>query len=166
MIISVHVADVGVRGVLAALRMSPRPGSRPGLRCGAMMLTAPLSGSLLSRPDPHRVGLLTFWDNDDALDAFLAEDPVAARLADGWHARLAPTRVVGDWPGLSDDPPFGPTDGPAITVTLGRLRCGQTPRFLRASARAEAQALAAPGFVWGVALARPPMVATCSVWRD
>lgn len=163
-IASVHIADVGVRAALAAVRKPPR--SRPGLRYGAALLSAPLSGALLARPDLGRIAFLGFWDDDDALDAFLADDPIADRLAGGWHARLSPVRVSGEWPGLSTDVTDGRTEGPAVTVTLGHLRPSQAVRFLRASARAEAAVLDAPGFVWGTALGRPPLVATCSLWED
>ena len=166
MIGSVHLADVGVGNALAALRTTLRPGSRPGLRYGALMLAAPLSGSLLPRPNPGRIGLLAFWDDDEALDNFLAEDPVATRFAQGWHVRLEPIRHTGDWPGLSEQPAHGHTSGPAVTVTLGRLRLPGAARFLRASARTQAQVLAAPGLLWGTGLSRPPVVATCSLWRS
>jgi hypothetical protein len=40
------------------------------------------------------------------------------------------------------------------------------PRFLRASARAEAAVLAAPGLTWATGIARvPKIVATCSLWE-
>lgn len=163
MIASVHIADMDVGAALAALRSSP---TAAGLRFGTTMSCAPLSGALLSRPTPRRVGFLAFWDGDDAIDAFLADDPTAARFRDGWHVRLDPVRVSGAWPGVPEDAGPGRTDGPAVTVTLGRLRMSQALRFLRASARAEARALTAPGFVWGTGMAKPPLVATCSLWQD
>jgi hypothetical protein len=51
-----------------------------------------------------------------------------------------------------------------MALTLGRLRLGQTIRFLRASRPAERAATNADGFIWGTAAARPPFVATISVW--
>src|SRR6185437_3741904 len=38
--------------------------------------------------------------------------------------------------------------------------------FFRASAKAEARAVVAPGLIWGTALARPPFVSTCSLWES
>ena len=38
-------------------------------------------------------------------------------------------------------------------------------RFLRASARAEGAAVEAAGLIWATGLARPPFVATCSLWQ-
>jgi hypothetical protein len=51
-------------------------------------------------------------------------------------------------------------------LTLGRLRLTQAPRFIRTSARAEARVVEAPGMIWGTGMARPPFVATCSLWSS
>ncbi len=51
-------------------------------------------------------------------------------------------------------------------LTLGRLRLTQLPRFLRTSAVAEGRAIEAPGMIWATGLARPPFVATCSLWES
>lgn len=166
MIASLQLADVGRGRALTALRTRPDPGSVPGLRWAAPMITAPLTRSIVIRPNRRRIGLLAFWDNEQALDAFLSSAAAASIPSGGWQVRLAPVRATGDWPGLTDEPVSGPIDGPAVTVTLGRLRLSQTGRFLRASARAQGAALDAPGLVWGTLLARPPLVATCTVWQS
>jgi hypothetical protein len=167
MIASVHVADVGPRRALPALLRPPRPGAVPGLRSADVGLTAPLSASVLSAPQVGRLGLVAFWDDDDALDRFLEEHPLAAALAPGWRVRLAPLRLWGAWPGVPDDLPRAravTSDGPAAVLTLGRLRLSRAPRFFRTSARAEGRVVEAPGLVWSTGLARPPFVATCSLW--
>src|SRR5438309_11714444 len=97
---SVHVADVGVRSALTLTRKSPAPGSIAGLRNAEVAIAAPLGGSVLPRPQLGRAALIGFWDDDEALDRFLAEHPLAARFASGWHVRLAPLRAHGTWPGL------------------------------------------------------------------
>lgn len=168
MITSVHLADVGARSGLAMMRHAPRPDATTGLRHANLGLAAPLSGRLRPAPNPGRVGLVAFWDDDDALDRFLADDAFAARLAGGWHVRLAPLRASGSWPGLPDDVPTARTvehDGPAAVLTLGRLRPSQAVRFLRTSAKAEARVVDAPGLTWATGLGRPPFVATCSLWQ-
>ena len=98
MIASVHLSDVGVRSALRVLRRAPRPTSTPGLRHANVALTAPLSGAVLPSPAFSRVGLIAFWDDDDALDGFLSDHPTAATLAGGWHVRLDPLRASGSWP--------------------------------------------------------------------
>jgi len=124
---------------------------------------------VLPAPDIGRVGLVALWDDDAALDRFLADHPTAAALAGGWRVRLDPLRAWGTWPGLPGDVPSERNvthHGPATVLTLGRLRPSQAIRFFRASAKAEAAALAAPGLIWATGLARPPFVATCSLWQD
>jgi hypothetical protein len=100
----------------------------------------------------------------------LADAPQARRLAGGWHVRLRPLRAFGSWRELTDLPahaePHDPAE-PVAVLTLGRLRLGRLVPFLRASARAEGQAVRDPAMLAGTALARPPrLVCTFSVWRS
>jgi hypothetical protein len=167
-IASVHIADVGARSALSILRKPPDPGAINGLRHADVGLAAPLRGSVRPSPDLGRIGLVAFWDDDDALDGFLAGDPTAARLAHGWQVRLEPLRAFGSWPGLPDDVPTARAtdhEGPAAVLTLGRLRLTQAVRFLRTSAKAEAAVIDAPGLTWATGFGRPPFVATCSLWQ-
>jgi hypothetical protein len=169
MIASVHVANIGARSALSVVRRAPRAGEVDGLRHADVAFTAPLSASLLGCPDLGRVALVAFWDDDAALDRFLAGHPMAAKLAGGWHLRLEPLRAYGSWPGLPSDTPTGRVtdhEGPVAALTLGRLRSTQALRFLRTSAKAEARALGAPGLIWATGLARPPFVSTCSLWES
>ncbi len=169
MLASVHVADVGARHSLGILRTSPKPANVPGLRSAFTAGAAQLGPAFLPHPDLARVGLIAFWDDDAALDRFLAEDPLAAKLASGWHLRMAPLRAHGTWPGLDADvPPGRSTDheGPAAVLTLGRLRMTQLVRFLRTTAKAEGSVVGAPGLIWASGFAKPPLVATCSLWEN
>ncbi len=169
MIASVHIADVGVRRAASVLRSAPRPASVSGLRHANVALAAPLTPRVLRKPDFGRVALVAFWDDDDALDRFLLDNPVATALSSGWRLRLQPLRAFGAWPGLPPDTPTGRTtehQGVSAVLTLGRLRLGQSVRFLRTSAGAEARALGAPGLIWATGLGRPPFVATCSLWES
>ena len=166
---SVHIADVGAAAAVTMLRKAPTAASIPGLRHANVAVAAPLRASNVSAPQFRRVALIAFWDDEGALERFLGEHPISATLAGGWHVRLEPLRAWGSWPGLPSDVPTARTvayDGPAVVLTLGRLRITQAVRFLRTSARAERAARAAPGMQWGTALARPPFVATCSLWEN
>ena len=169
MLASVHVADVRIPAALRFVLRPPRAGSVRGLRHADVAICAPLSGSVGPPRQLGRVGLVAFWDDEPALDAFLAAHRSAAALADGWHARLEPLRRHGSWPGVDDAVPTARAteyDGPAIVLTLARLRLSEAPRFLRTSARAEGRVLTAPGMVWATGMARPPFVATCSLWES
>ena len=140
------------------------------MRYARVATIAPLGGGLLPRPRIDRVGLIAAWEDDAAIDGFLASHPLARQLAHGWHVRLEPTRIYGAWPGLSgivareqamDDAE------PAAVLTLGRLRPSQTMRFLRASATAESLALRDPSLLASTGLARlPALVATFSLWQS
>src|SRR5688500_8773115 len=168
-VVSVHIADVGVGTALRVLARRPRPGSIDGLRQAEVGTAAPLSGSRRQPPQLGRVALIGFWDDDDAVEAFVRDHPLAERLRGGWHARLEPLRRHGSWPGLPDELTTSrhtDYDGPAVVLTLGRLRLRRAVAFLRASAGAEAAAVVAPGARWATALARPPFVATCSLWES
>jgi hypothetical protein len=111
--------------------------------------------------------LIAFWDDDDAIDRFLTEDPRAAVFADGCQVRLEPLRIYGAWPGMDADVPTErnvPHDGPVAVLTLARFRWRRAPGFFRTSVKAEAAALTADGMIWGTAMAKPPFVATYSLW--
>ncbi len=169
MIASVHIADFGPGSALGVLRKQPKPGSVPGLRQGNLALAAALSKSTLPPLRIGRVGFVAFWDDDRAIDAFVADHPLGRRLAGGWEIRLEALRMYGSWPGVpSDIPPSRRTDydGPAAVVTLGRLKLPQAARFLRTSAKAEGAVLQADGLVWATGLARPPFFSTCSLWES
>ena len=170
MIASVHIADVGARSALAIARKAPAPGSIAGLRNAGVGLAAPLRSAFLPSVQFGRVALIAFWDDDAALDRFLAQHPLAAKLASGWHLRLAPLRAYGSWPGLPDSVPSQRNvdhEGPVAVVTMGRLMPSQAIRFLRTSAKAEGSVLNARGLVWATGFARPPsFVATCSLWES
>jgi hypothetical protein len=170
MIVSLHLADLNKRSAFRLTRTRLDPAMVQGLRYAEITTAAPLSGRLLPRPNLGRVGLLAGWDDEPALEAFLADHPLAARLAHGWHVRLEPTRVSGTWPQLPGLPATEvPMDDmePAAVLTLGHLKLSQTLRFLRASAAAEGLAVRQPALLASTGLARPPrLVATFSLWRS
>jgi len=170
MIVSVHIADVGARGVPRTLRGRPSPARVPGLRYAETAVTAPLGPRLLPTPSSGGVGLIASWEDDAALDAFEAGHPLAKRFAGGWRARLRPLRVYGEWPEMAGLPekelPVEDSE-PVAVLTLGRLRLTRVVPFLRASAAAEGEVLEAPGSLATIGLARPPrFVATFSLWRS
>jgi hypothetical protein len=170
MIVSVHLADVGPRAALAALRRPPRRDGVPGLTYAETVTTAPLGGGLLPSPSPGRVGMIAAWDDDEALDAFDRDHPLAATFAGGWEVRMQPLRVSGHWPEMPDLPaqPLPIDDEePVIALTLGRLRLRRALPFLRSAAPAEADAVEDAALLASTGLARPPhLVSTFSIWRS
>lgn len=167
MIATVQLADLGPAGTVRALMRRPKPSDTRGLRMAEVAVFAPLA---LSGPPPiRRAGLIAFWNDDDAFDRFLDDDPVGQRYSGGFQARLRPLRAHGSWPGLPADVSTSRAvqhDGPVVVLTLGRLRISQAVRFLRTSRPAERAAAAHDGMIWGSAAARPPFVATVSIWQN
>jgi hypothetical protein len=169
-IVSVHLADVGLPAAPAVLRKPPRPDAVPGLTYAETTIAAPLGGRLLPSPRLGRVGLVAAWDDDGALDEFSRSHPLAERLAGGWQVRLQPLRVFGSWAEMPGLPTVElPVDDrePVAVLTLGRLRLNRALPFLRSSALAEAAAVADPAMLASTGLARPPhLFSTFSLWRS
>ncbi len=169
MIASFHLADVGRLAGPRLLLRRLGPGAVPGMHYGVLTVASPLSDKRLPRPDPGRVALIAAWEDDDALEHFLAGDPLAKALRDGWRTRLKPTHVFGEWAPLAglvgDEPPMADEE-PAAALTIGRLRITQAARFLKAGAAAERLAVQDSSMLRGTGLARAPaLVATFSLWR-
>ena len=168
-VVSVHIADVGPTAALRLMLARNPVAGLAGLRHADLGLAAPLRGADRAPPQPGRVALLGFWDDDAAIDGFESTHAVASTLGGGWSARLTPLRRYGSWPGVDDELDSarhtGHT-GPCVVLTLGRLHWSRAVAFFRASSRAESAASAAPGLLWGTGLARPPFVATCSLWSS
>jgi hypothetical protein len=169
-IASFHLADVGTRTSGGMLRRGLAPDEVAGLRYAVLAGAAQLGGRLLPSPTPGRVGLIAFWEHEEALERFLDGHPLAKRLAGGWQVALQPTRVSGAWSplaGLLSEEEAMDEHEPAAVLTLGRLRLTHTLRFLRASAAAEELLLREPALLAATGLARPPaLVATFSLWRS
>jgi hypothetical protein len=169
-IVSVHLAEPGWRRTLALLRHRPNPADVPGLTYAELALGTPLRSGPVPRPGPGRIGLIAAWEDDKALDAFLATHPLAERLAGGWHARLTPLRTFGSWAGMPGLPKRElpvEDEEPVAVLTLGRPRVGRAVPFLKSSAPAERAAVDDPAVLASTALARPPyFVSTFSLWRS
>jgi hypothetical protein len=169
MLASVHIADVGPRRALPVLTKRLQGISEPGLRHANLGIGARLGGSPLTKPNPGRIGLVAMWDDDESVDRFVAESPLAQAFAGGWSVRLQPLRAWGSWPGLDEDVPKARNvehDGPVAVLTMGRTRTSRLASFLRNSMKAEAHLADAPGFIWATALVRPPFFSTCSLWES
>jgi hypothetical protein len=171
MIVSVHIADVSLTGMLGALRNSPRPDQVPGLRYARTTITAAQGGTRRPPIYPRRFGLIASWDDDGALDDFMRSGhSLASPLVAGWHVRLKPIRVSGTWreiPGLPDKPLPVEDEEPIAVLTLGRLRLQRARPFLRSAGPAEKEVIVEPALLASIGLARPPhLVSTFSLWRS
>jgi hypothetical protein len=170
-IASVHLAASGSRHTVGALRATPDPAAVAGLTYAETVLPAPLGPALLPKPTLAEVGLIASWEDDEHLDAFLADAALAGPFAAGWHVRMRAVRVFGAWPampGLPTETTAVDDDEPVVVLTLGRPRLRTILPFLRSSAGAEGALAGAPGLLASTGLARPPLrlVSTLSIWES
>lgn len=166
---TVHIADCGVRALPRLRRAAPKARSSPGLRYSLLAVPAPLATGA-PRPQVGRFAHLAFWDDADAAARAFAGTAFDDGF-EGLRLDLEPVRSIGSWPGIPSTLPTAPLavhEGPAVVITIGRLRMLQAPRFFIASARAENHIVASPGLTWATGMAAPERrtVATVSWWHD
>lgn len=174
MIVSVHLADVGVLNAQQMLLRRLDHAKVAGMTYAEVVFAATLgerAPNSIPRPLLGRIGLIAAWEDGAALDRFLANHPFAERLAGGWHTRLQPLHCFGSWSRLPDLPtgtlPLEEGE-PVAALTLGRLRLTRTREFLRSAAPAERDAAQNPAVlaVTGFGRLTPPrLVSTFSIWR-
>jgi hypothetical protein len=170
MIATVDIVDLGAPGTVRSLvRRTPTSDDVSGLRWASAAAIAPLAAT--RPPNLRRAALFAFWDDDPKAKDFAERHPVGRRFAtaEGLHVAMRPIRAYGSWPGLDPDidgDRDAAHEGPVVVLTMGRLRISQVVRFLRTSRAAERAALESDGMRWGTAAARPPFVATISIWDD
>jgi hypothetical protein len=131
--------------------------------------------------DLRRWALFAVWEDEDALGAFLARSPVAARWRDlareAYHVRLAPLRAHGAWGGSNplaladgdagDRPAPAAGSEPVAILTRAAIRARRLVPFYRAVPPPNESLLAQPGLLSAVAMGEWPVArqATFSLWR-
>jgi len=166
-VVSVHIADVGLPKSLGLIR-HPCPSSIPGLTQANAGIAATF-GTTPARPSPRRVGLISFWEDQVALEQFEATHPLAAKLGGGLVVHARPLRIHGAWLGVGDDVPKQRNvehHGPVLVLTLAKTKFSRLVPFLRASQPAEKAVVKAPGNVFSSAVLRPPFISSVSLWES
>lgn len=192
-VISLHLADHDWKSTLR--RRAPRGGVIPGLRSSWAMTAAPFTGKSVPRLQLERGGLLSFWEDLDALKDFNEWHPASVPFRQGVVFTFNPRWASGAWPGLSaprlsqplpqrspeglrsvtplssdsTDAAEPPREVAGLTaaLTLGVPRIRRLAEFSRRNVQVERQLLKAPGFVWGTGLASMSgRLVTVSLWRS
>jgi hypothetical protein len=132
------------------------------------------SGSNTARgADLSRSALFAVWDDDDHLDRFLTDSPIARRWSgadESWHVRLRAIGGHGTWKGFDplDGLDTGSADGTVAIITRANVRRRAWKAFGAASALVDAELHRAPGLIDVVGVGETPIgsLATFSLWES
>lgn len=169
---SLHLASASPVVTAGALVRPPRAAAVPGLHHAECLAAMQLGAPTLSprRMQLRRLVVFAEWEDDAAIDRFLAEHRLGRQLAHGWHARLQFLRRWGHLAEFADLPERADRwddDEPVVAVTLARTKLPELPRFVRWGKPVERLVRDHPGTTLALAAMRPPRtVSTISVWRS
>jgi len=172
MLFSAHVVETGP--LKALRRKTPQAVDVAGLLSARTGICAPFRKGLIPRPQLAREVMVSCWDDEDALEAFLADHPTGAAFRDGWEMRMELFRAVGVWPGLDAAPiqlaaaAGEQGDGPTVAITIGNAYLRTVVPFLRVNNGLEEQFLESSTAVWGSGFTNLSqlLVGTLSVWES
>jgi hypothetical protein len=172
MIFSFHLAKTSILSTLCCLLWPPKRATVPGLVRAECMTRMTLGAGIFSpaRAQFRHFVMFASWDNEEALERFLAETKLGRNLARGWHLRLSFLRRWGhvtEFAGLPALAEAHDEASPVVAVTLARMRLTRVPRFIRWGRPVERLVRDHPEKTIALAAIRlPNTVSTFSVWRN
>ncbi|MEX2382055.1 MAG: hypothetical protein WD490_06715 [Opitutales bacterium] len=171
-IFSYHLVKTAPVTTLGAVFHRPMRRGIAGLCHAECMAAMTLGAPILSpaRMQLQNLAVFASWENEEALNEFLAATKLGCKLAEGWHVRLKFLRQWGEFSGFRDLPGNVADADPAqpiVAVTLARLKLPQLLRFIHWGKPVEEQVRDHPGTILAMAAIRPPRTfSTFSVWRS
>ncbi len=131
-----HLARTSLVTTAKAFLRPPTSATVPGLQHAECLTTMQLGARVLSpqRLQLTRLAMFAAWDNEEAIDDFLARPGLGAAFADGWHVRMEFLRRWGhitEFDGLPISTGATDPDLPVVAVTLARLKHSQLFRFIK-----------------------------------
>ena len=123
--------------------------------------------------DLARSAVFAVWEDERALDAFMATSRLAARwhtAQESWHVRLRSVGGHGRWRGIDplDGMEQGSSDGAIAIITRADVHRHSWKAFGAASTIVDAELHAAPGLLDVVGIGEAPVgrLATFSLWES
>ncbi len=171
-VFSYHLVKTTYFSALKAILFPPRRKNTPGL-IHAECMTCMTLGSPVFSPSRilvRQVAVFAQWENEAAIDRFLAQNSLGKILANGWHTRLTFMRQWGkirafEIPDTSIE--SKPADAPVVAVTLARMKLPEVPRFIHWGRPVEQLVRDHPGTTLTLASIRfPNTVSTFSIWKS
>ena len=169
-IFSYHLLETSFSKAISLLLFPPKAKQTAGLihaECmNAMTLGSPIFS--LERILVKRIAFFAQWENEAALEKFLAQDKKGKILNEGWHCRLLYARQWGNISGF-EIPTKAQVEtldtDPVVAITLARMQLLQIPRFIRWGRPVEKLVRDHPSATLSNASIRfPRTVSTFSVW--
>lgn len=167
-----HLVKTSLLNALKLIIWPPRPKNTPGLIHAESMTVMTLGSPVFS---PYRllmrqIALVAQWEDEKAVDLFMAQSRSGKILKKGWYTRLTFLR---QWGQISD---FNiPEDAShvlsenetVVALTIARMKLTEVPRFIHWGRPVEKLVRDHPGTLLSLASIRfPRTVSTFSIWKS
>ena len=170
-VFSYHIIATSCLFALKTILNPPKATNIPGMVHAECMTAMTLGSGIFSASRMRLRQLIVFaqWENEEALNHFLAKNKLGKTLAKGWHTRL---QFMRQWGSIShfkipsEAAELNNANAPVVAVTLARMKLPEVPRFIRWGRPVEKLVRDHPGTTLALASIRlPRTVSTFSIWK-